>query len=468
MGEWSEIYPWPDVGIHLHYLPTRKILSFSDDDDASYTTTGARRADFTKTYIVDMPDMGQPGTVTYLPNKTTNLFCSGHSFLPDGRLIVLGGHNGKDAYGSTDVNVLRYSKDVDKYRWQLEGTRPMNGGRWYASATTLPNGEVVVVGGDRNGSGDINPVPEVWQTNAGGGWHELTGAQLAPNLYSPLHVAPNGKVFMSGTAQLTRYLDTSGSGQWTIVGNRLYSNRSYGSAVMYEPGKVLFAGGGDPPTATAEVIDLNATSPVWKWTDSMHFARRQMNATILPDGRVLVTGGTSSAGFNVATNAVLAAEIWDPATGDWTQVASMQVPRLYHSTALLLPDARVLSVGGGRPHPVGGVDNYNAEIYSPPYLFNGARPRISGAPRNVHYGQVFAVQTADAASITSVTWVKLSSVTHAFNMNQRFNRLSFVRANNAVNVTAPSDSRIATPGHYMLFLLNSAGVPSIAAIIAII
>ncbi len=192
--------------------------------------------------------------------------------------------NAKDHYGSTEVNLLRYGGEVSKYRWQLEGTRPMNGGRWYASVTTLPNGEVVVVGGERNGPGDLNPVPEVWQTNSGGGWRELTSAQLAVNLYSPLHVAPNGKVFMSGTAQLTRYLDTSGSGQWTNVGNRLYGLRDYGSAVMYEPGKVLFAGGGDPPTRTAEVIDLNATTPVWKWTGSMLFARRQMNATILPDG----------------------------------------------------------------------------------------------------------------------------------------------------------------------------------------
>jgi hypothetical protein len=131
-GVWSQIYPWPDLGIHLHYLPTRKILSFSDDDDEDYGPESS------KTYIVDMPDMGPPGRVTELANRTTLLFCSGHSFLPNGRLIVLGGNKGKDHYGSTEVNVLRYDNEVSRYRWELQGTRPMNGGRWYASVTTLP------------------------------------------------------------------------------------------------------------------------------------------------------------------------------------------------------------------------------------------------------------------------------------------------------------------------------------------
>jgi hypothetical protein len=116
---------------------------------------------------------------------------------------------------------------------------------------------------------------------------------------------------------------------------------------------------------------------------------------------------------------------------------------------------------------VGGSDNYNVEIYSPPYLFKGARPRITSAPSGVRYGEVFSVQTPDAAAITQVTLVKLSSVTHSYNMSQRFNRLTFTRASNAINVTPPSDRRIAPPGHYMLFVLNSAGVPSIAKILSI-
>ncbi len=467
IGQWSQVYQWPDVAIHLHLLPTGKILSFSDDDDPTYATSGTRKADFSKTYIVDIPDMQPPGTVVYLPNRTTDLFCSAHSFLPDGRLLVMGGHEGRDGFGSTDVNLLSYGKNATKYRWTFEGTHPMNGGRWYASATTLANGDVVIVGGSNTPATAANPIPEVWQTNSGGGWRELSGASLSVPLYSPLHLAPNGKVFMPGGAQLTEYLDTAGTGKWTAVGNRQYGRRDYGPSAMYEPGKVLIAGGGDPPTLTAEIIDLNAGSPVWTYTNPMHFARRHANATILPDGKVLVTGGTSSGGFNDGTNAVFAAELWNPADGTWKLMASQQVKRVYHSSALLLPDGRVMSAGGGRPHPVAGSDNYNVEFFSPPYLFNGARPQITSAPSSVRYGEVFSVKTPNAASITSVTLVKLSTVTHTFNMGQRFNRLTFSATNNAINVTPPSDPRLAPPGHYLLFLINNAGVPSIAKIIQI-
>jgi len=190
---------------------------------------------------------------------------------------------------------------------------------------------------------------------------------------------------------------------------------------------------------------------------------------LLPDGKVLVTGGTSSPGFNDATNSVLEAEMWDPATGFWSTMASMQVPRLYHSTAVLLPDGRVLSAGGGRPSATsGGTDNWNAEIYSPPYLFKGARPIVSSAPTSLSYGQVFSAQTPDAANIADVTLIRLSSVTHSFNMNQRFTRLAFTRVSGALNITAPSNHSIVPPGHYMLFILNGNGVPSIAKIVQIL
>jgi hypothetical protein len=192
-----------------------------------------------------------------------------------------------------------------------------------------------------------------------------------------------------------------------------------------------------------------------------------VNATVLPDGKVLVTGGSSAPG-NDAAGAILAAEMWDPATGSWTTMASMQVPRLYHSTAVLLPDGRVLSAGGGRPPAKdGGTNNLNAEIYSPPYLFNGPRPTIGSAPATIGYGQTFAVQTPDAASIAKVRLIRLSSVTHSTNMNQRIETLSFTQASDGLNVTVPSNRNLLPPGHYMLFILNGAGVPSIATIVQV-
>jgi hypothetical protein len=181
---------------------------------------------------------------------------------------------------------------------------------------------------------------------------------------------------------------------------------------------------------------------------------------------VLVTGGSGSAAFNDGAGAVLAAELWDPATEAWTTMASMRVKRVYHSTAILLPDGRVLSAGG-TAGTNGVVNNRDAEIYSPPYLFKGPRPTITAAPTSVGYGQTFAVQTPDATGIAKVRLVRLSSVTHSFNMNQRIETLAFTRATGGLDVTVPSNRNLLPPGHYMLFILDGAGVPSVATIVRV-
>jgi len=286
-----------------------------------------------------------------------------------------------------------------------------------------------------------------------------------------MFLAPNGKVFNAGPNQTTRYLDTSGSGTWTVVGNNNYGSRNWGSAVMYEPGKVLIAGGirGDfygsasavAPTATAEAIDLNAPSPSWQYVASMAFPRKHHNLTLLPDGKVLVTGGSSGSEDTNSNsgNPAYAAEMWNPVTNSWTTLASNTVYRGYHATALLLPDGRVVSAGGDN----GGA---SAEVYSPPYLFQGARPTITAAPANVGYSQTFFAGTPDA-SITKVTLLPLSAVTHTNNMGQRINTLSFSPTTGGLNVTVPSSANQCPPGYYMLFILNGTGVPSVAKIIRI-
>jgi hypothetical protein len=278
-----------------------------------------------------------------------------------------------------------------------------------------------------------------------------------------MFLAPNGKVFNAGPNQTTRYLDTTNTGTWTTVGNLNYNGtRDYGSAVMFD-GKILMAGGdgaSGPATNTAEIIDLNAANPSWQNTSPMAIARRQLNLTILPDGKVFASGGSGGFGFDNANSPVYASEMWDPATGKWTTMDKVTVYRGYHSTALLLPDARVLSAGGEQT-------GASAEIYSPPYLFKGARPSITSAPTSVKYGQTFTVATPDAANITQVTWIGLGSVTHSFNQQQRLNHLQFVRATGALNITAPANANLAPPGYYMLFLLNGNGVPSVAKIIQI-
>ena len=257
---------------------------------------------------------------------------------------------------------------------------------------------------------------------------------------------------------------------------------------MYEPGKILYAGGGghtgwptpdaksNAPTETAERIDLNQASPQWVSAGSMALARRHLNSTILPDGQVLITGGTRGGGFvNVDPGlATRAAEIWDPKTDQWHTLASNSKMRVYHSVSLLLPDATVLHGAsgdamaiqpGGQVVPVPSQRDH--EIFSPPYLFKGARPTITSAPTAVVYGQQFAVATPNAAQVTEVRWIRLGSVTHAFDMGQRANKLTFTQTATGVQVTAPANASLAPPGHYMLFILNRNGVPSDGKIVRV-
>jgi galactose oxidase len=433
VGKWSAPFAWPIIGLHLHLLRTGKVLSWGKFGD---------------------PYVWDPASNAFTAVPTADrLFCSGHAFLSDGRLLVNGGHISDD-HGIPDANLF----DPSTSTWS---SRPaMAKGRWYPTTTTLANGEAVTIAG-RDQNAAVVTIPEVW---TGSSWRALTSASKALPYYPRTFLAPNGKVFYAGESRATYYLSTSGTGSWSTVGSRKYGTRDYGSAVMYRPGKILYAGGGRT-TNTAEIIDLNAATPTWQYTGAMAYARRHLNATILPTGQVLVTGGTSGPGFSDEPQAIHAAELWDPATGRWTTMASNREIRVYHSTTLLLKDGRVLHTGSG--DAMNNANHYNAEIYSPPYLFKGTRPGILSGPSTVNYGERFFLGTSDPAAIVRVTWVRLGSVTHAFDMNQRFNELSFTRTAGGLNVNAPTSPNLAPPGHYMLFVLNAKDVPSRARVIRI-
>jgi galactose oxidase len=298
-----------------------------------------------------------------------------------------------------------------------------------------------------------------------------------------------GLVFMAGERIQSRWLDVdatggSGRGRWDAGPSHIWGfNRDYGSAVMYDEGKILYVGGGgytgwdtpDPksavPTATAEKIDLLAGPPTWTSAGSMAQPRRHLNATVLPDGTVLVTGGVSGGGFNDLASAVHTAELWDPVTNDWTPLAPNAVSRGYHAVSLLLPDGTVLHGASGDADIPGTNTPFpperNHEIFHPPYLFRGARPVISSAPADVTYGSAFQVTTPNAAQVTAVRWIHLGTVTHAFDQSARANTLAFTPQADGVSVTAPSSPNSAPPGHYMLFILNRNGVPSAGRIVRV-
>jgi len=433
VGRWSSVFPAPIVQLHVHLLRDGTVLSWGLQGD---------------------PQVWDPATGTFTPVPSPSLlFCAGHTFLADGRLLVAGGHI-SGVRGLPNTNLF----DAATRSWQV--APPMARGRWYPTNTTLPDGEVLSVAGTDENSTAV-PIPEIWD---GTRWRQLTTAGMVLEYYPRNFVAPDGRVFYAGEEPPSRWLDLTGTGRWSNGPSRNEPGwRSYGSAVMYAPGKILYAGGGDPPTKTAEVIDLNDASPAWRYTGAMAYARRHMNATILPTGDVLVTGGTSAPGFSEAVGAVHAAELWSATTGTWTTLASNAVIRIYHSTSLLLPDGRVLHTGSGDGNNQPRELSY--ELYSPPYLFRGARPSLTGfTPTVVGYGQTVRVDTPDGASVTQVTFVHTGSVTHAFDQAARLVPLAFSPVSGGLSVTLPASRTAAPPGPYMLFLVNGNGVPSIGRI----
>lgn len=484
-GEWGPIVPWDIVPLHMTLLPTGKILAWGKTDVAD--TMGMPR-------LWDRTSGASPAGARMV-DVDTMLFCSGHTIMPDGRVMVSGGHL-KDDRGLDVTNIF----DPVSESW-IRGLPKMAHGRWYPTVTTLPDGRMLTMAG-RDATGEQVTIPEIWE---GGRWVELLGAGTYVTPYYPRNfVDPkNGLIFYAGERIQSRWFNVDGSapggrGSWTPGPSHIYrSNRDYGSAVMYESGKILYVGGGgmknwgggtwpdaksEIPTETAETIDLTSPNPTWQGTASMAFKRRHMNATVLPDGQVLATGGTSGGGISILTNidpglAVHEAEIWNPATGRWTTLAAndRNHMRLYHSVALLLPDATVLSGSSGDAKtigPSGGeIDvppERNHEIFSPPYMFKGARPTITSvSPATVSYGGTITISTPNAAQVTTVRWIKLGSVTHAFDASAVASTLGFEVADGSVSVTTPLLSRQATPGYYMIFILNRNGVPSDGKIIKI-
>jgi hypothetical protein len=215
----------------------------------------------------------------------------------------------------------------------------------------------------------------------------------------------------------------------------------------------------DQPSNSAEIIDLSATTPQWTTIPHMNFRRMEFNAVTLPNGKIFIVGGRSD--FDSSPTPVLTPEIFDPQTLTWDTVAPHQVPRRYHSTAILLPDARVL-VAGGDFQPSG-------EVYSPPYLFQSSRPVIQSAPAVIRYGESFGVDFTSTTATNRVALLRFSSVTHSVNFDQRYVRVADLTAGSGIyTLTAPATASLAPPGYYMLFVIDQNGVPSVSATVQVV
>ncbi len=449
-GDWSSLGEWPLIAVHAVLTPDGRVLTYGTDGNGSQTGK----------FIYDVWDPAaggiQNGHLT-LPNGTnTDIFCSSQVILPgSGDIFIAGGDN--FVGGSTTNTANNNSNVFNTSNLALARGNNMKRSRWYSSSITLVNGETYIQGG-KSGT----PYPEV--RSSSGVFRALSSVDTSSlaSRYPRNFVAPDGRVFGYDEDGRMYYVNTAGAGSIALGAQLPGPPRYPSSAVMFRPGRILQIGGN---TTASYLIDINGSSPAVTTTQQMSSVRYWVTATVIADGRVIATGG--SAKDNLLTGVNNTASIWDPDTGQWTQGEEGHIARLYHSTALLLPDATMLVAGGGAQGP---LTNLNAEIYYPPYLYNSsggfaARPVIDSAPNALALGQDFSIDASGPDSIARVTLVKTGSVTHSFNMDQRFIELSFSHSGGPLHVQAPTVAGVAPPGYYLLFVIDSKGVPSVAKIV---
>lgn len=459
-GMWSPVYDWPLVAVHSVLMPDGRVMTYGTNTDGKQTGY----------FVYDLWDStGAPNTGHLtLPNGSgTDIFCSSQLLLPQsGDVFIAGGDNWT---GTSTTNTGNNNSDIfDSATTTLARGPNMNRPRWYSSSITLLNGETYVQGG----YGGIDR-PEI--RGVDGAFRLLNGVDTGALAYTvPRNfIAPSGKVFgydINGNMYSVDPLATSTDGKTlgSITRFTQFAGSYAGStssAAMFHPGRILQIGGN---SNGALVIDINGPTPILTPTQPMSTQRQWVNATLLADGKVLATSGSQVANQPIGINNV--AEIWDPTTGQWLQGASAAKARMYHSNALLLPDASVLVSGGGAPAPAPEFNNLNAEIYYPPYLFTAdgqraPRPGITTAPDALEIGKTLVINVASATKIKRVTLVKTGSMTHSFNMEQRFLDLTFNAVGTRVSIQAPTRAAEAPPGYYQLFVFDDADVPSVAKIL---
>ncbi len=468
VGQWQPKFSIPGVAVHAVMLHTGKVLYF--------TGTASGRA-FLLDPVTHATKAVYPPKIPGGEDEPANIFCAGQSFLDDGRVLVMGGTVGRREGLKT---IFIFDPITEKWRQGAD----MRHGRWYPTQVLLADGRTVVIDGlDERGEPHVNNQIESYTTNLdfvtllsvrGEADHPPTGG-----LYPHTFQMPSGRVLVAGPEPSDSWffrLSKIGALSWEDAPNP--TRHTFGSGVLL-PGtpqgstRVALIGGVDDrgalpdtgsstPVPRVEVFDEANPAAGWTPAPPLNHGRAHHNTVQLPDGSMVTVGG----GYGILNGNRRAGdpavhrniEVYDPATGQWTLGPAQDELRTYHSTALLLPDARVMSAGDDG---YGGSSNDTAEIYEPPYLFRGARPQISSAPAEITYGQTFTIDTSTDA--TKAVLVAPAAVTHANDMSQRVVPLtSTVGPAGRMTITAPGAPALAPPTYYMLFVLNANGVPSVA------
>lgn len=354
---------------------------------------------------------------------------------------------------------------------QWAPTAATAGNRFYATTMTLADGRLLTMFGYPNTIEVYSPSTGTW-----GAPIALPSPPAAPNLdyrfYPWAYLMPGGDIFVAGhQGTSSRFSWTPAvviRGQWPTVAGDRSSGSERGTSVLLplRPSENyavrVMNMGGDSAAArrSSEMIDLSSPTPMWMALPNLKRPRPdQCTATLLPDGRVLLTGGLTSTGLPGGPLIAGPAEIFDPKNpaAGWSETVPMAHPRGYHSSAILLTDGSVLAGGD----PLDAMGHTSHDRFFPGYYFL-PRPTIANAPATVGYGANFTINTPDAPSIGEVVLMRPGAVTHGFNQTQRCIGCAFTVGAGSLNVTSPPDGNVAPPGFYMLFIVNGGRVPSVA------
>ncbi|MER6417243.1 galactose oxidase-like domain-containing protein [Streptomyces sp. NPDC001137] len=416
-----------------------------------------------------------------------DMFCSGHIQLQDGRVLVLSGNKAFPVAGGHGYEGYKDSYIFDPKTETYSKTNDLNDGHWYPSATELGNGDVVSFGGLReDSSGSVTA--EYW-SDAQQKWLALWQVNQTWSfwgLYPSMILMQDGRLFYSGSHVFGNNIPGTGSAIYDYNANTVTQvpglqnkdQRDQSASVLLPPAqnqKVLTLGGGNiesNPDANrlTDVIDLKQANPSYvagppipqgtvdlgngKVPETGNQGKMYVSAVLLPDGKVLETGG----GLHNRANPVYEASMYDPDSNTFDPVAADPEARGYHSSAFLLPDGRVMATGD---NPGNGTWNHNVSIYTPPYLLKGERPTITSMINTEwHYGDTQRI-TVDHP-VVKAELIRPAAVTHSSDPNQRFVDLPLSVDGNNVDLNVTSNPNVAPPGWYMLFAVDANGVPSVA------
>jgi hypothetical protein len=508
----SEVLP-----VHAALLHTGKVLFFAGSGNNVFRFKSTDFGDEAKQIytsvvwdptknIFDNKTFDHPPTLHRADGSVIDYFCCGHTFLPDGRLLVAGGtikydvviFNGTmqpapNGFAGTRETVI-FDPDPLRQDWKAE--QPMAHGRWYPTVMMLSDGSVVAASGlDETAQGQSNNTLERNMDPGNANW--VTTRDFNLPLYPHLFQLRDGRLFYTGGKMDTQgdsvplvFDPVKATAAVVINGLTDQANCNQCASVILPPAQdqqFMILGGGpeddgpvrQPATHRVATIDFRSANPAYHAKSALNHERMHVNAVLLPDRTVLAVGGGVTREASAQTQQVdpqggrevFEAEIYNLATNMWSITAAATVARLYHSVALLLPDGRVVSAGGNPNKgsqvnwlPPDLLEEMRLEIFSPPYLFKAnTRPVIQDVPEEIRYSSRIVVRTPQATQVKWISLIRPGLTTHSFNGTQRLVDVSFTLVPpDTLNADVPGDRNLAPPGWYMLFLTDQDGVPSIA------